>query len=105
METELGERLSGEDRCTACQDAGEECWVYSKRGSRQVSRPGGACTRCRVVARPGGCSNSKRKRKCPKDLSLADRPVYRALVPSGGPTTEIGRGDSMRPRNRRRTDN
>lgn len=63
METELGEQLHGKDRCAACQSHDEECWVYSKKGSQQVSRPGDACARCGLVARAGGCSLSKRRKR------------------------------------------
>ncbi len=95
METELGEMLVGRNRCTACQEADQECWVYSKMGSQQVSRPGDSCARCRVAARPGGCSHSKRKRKSPKDSPAPNRPVYQALGPSGGPPPGTGSGDGI----------
>ncbi|KAK5003209.1 hypothetical protein LTR28_010455, partial [Elasticomyces elasticus] len=54
METELGEELLGDRRCQACKDLGQECWVYSAEGARQVDRPGDTCARCRVAARAGG---------------------------------------------------
>ncbi len=79
--------LVGGEQCTACQASGNECWVYSKKGAQQVSRPGDTCARCRVAARSGGCSLSKRKRKDPKDPSPPP-PGPRSLAaykPSGGP--------------------
>jgi len=85
METELGERLQGDRRCTACQERDEECWVYSEKGAQQVSRPGSTCARCRVVARAGGCSLSTRRpnrRRSPP--SPGPRPLA-AYKPPGGP--------------------
>lgn len=88
METELGEQLHGKDRCTACQSHNEECWVYSEKGSQQVSRPGDACTRCRLVARTGGCSLSKRRKRQPPP-SPPTR-FYRPLGPKDGPPPGCG---------------
>lgn len=62
METELGEQRLGDARCARCKTNNQECWVYSKEGAAQVSRPGDACTRCRVIAQMGGCSLSKRRK-------------------------------------------
>jgi hypothetical protein len=61
METELGEKLVGDARCTACRQLDQECWVYSAKGRQQVSHPGSTCARCRVAGRAGGCSLSTRK--------------------------------------------
>lgn len=63
METELGEQLFGDNRCTACQFNKQECWVYSTEGAQQISRPGDSCARCRLSARAGGCSLSKRRKR------------------------------------------
>ena len=87
METELGVELVGSKRCTACQALGKECWVYSKKGTQQVSRPGDTCARYQVAARSGGCSLLKRKRKDPKDPSPPP-PGLRSLAaykPSSSP--------------------
>ena len=65
METKLGEKLEEGDRCAACQAADEECWVYSEKGAKQVKKCGSTCARCRVAARSGGCSLSKRRRRRP----------------------------------------
>ncbi|TLD34699.1 hypothetical protein E2P81_ATG04864 [Venturia nashicola] len=46
METELGEKRTDNARCTNCKKQNEECWVYSKEGSRQVKNPVRRCTRC-----------------------------------------------------------
>lgn len=73
METELGERLEEESRCSACRQGGEECWVYSTKGRQQVRRPGDTCARCRVKPRPGGCSLSRRKRKRSSPLPAGPR--------------------------------
>ncbi|RAQ52551.1 hypothetical protein AFGD_004862 [Aspergillus flavus] len=62
METELGEQRLGDARCARCKTNNQECWVYSKEGAAQVSRPGDACTRCRVISQMGGCSLSKRRK-------------------------------------------
>jgi hypothetical protein len=40
METELGQQFLGEERCSASQANGKECWVYSREGAQQVKRPG-----------------------------------------------------------------
>jgi len=48
METELGEELLGVERCAACQEQDQKCWVYSRKGAQQVSRPGSTCARCRL---------------------------------------------------------
>ena len=42
METELGERLLGDRRCTACQERDEECWVCSEKGCPAGVSTGGA---------------------------------------------------------------
>ncbi|KAE9991249.1 hypothetical protein EG327_000251 [Venturia inaequalis] len=59
METELGEELFGDARCTNCQRRNEECWVYSKEGSQQVLNPVRRCARCvqrdRDLGRGKGC--------------------------------------------------
>lgn len=78
MERELGQKLLGEERCLACQDNNEECWVYSQDGAQQVSRPGDTCARCRVTARPGGCSLSRRRRK---DKQPEPAPGLRSIAP------------------------
>lgn len=70
METELGQQLLGDKRCPACRANDQECWVYSEKGARQVSRPGDTCARCRVTARSGGCNLSKRRRR---DRSVTTR--------------------------------
>ncbi|PIG79426.1 hypothetical protein AARAC_010755 [Aspergillus arachidicola] len=62
METELGEQRLGDARRARCKTNNQECWIYSKEGAAQVSRPGDACTRCRVIAQMGGCSLSKRRK-------------------------------------------
>ncbi|KAE8380749.1 hypothetical protein BDV26DRAFT_290180 [Aspergillus bertholletiae] len=35
METELGEQLLGDARCTYCKERDVECWAYSSQGQRQ----------------------------------------------------------------------
>ncbi|KAI9640319.1 hypothetical protein NHQ30_011369 [Ciborinia camelliae] len=60
MESELGEELLAEKKCSSCRSAGFECWVYSDRGKQQISRPGSTCARCREAAHKGGCSLSTR---------------------------------------------
>lgn len=47
METELGEELTGNDRCNNCQKHDWECWVYTERGAKQILGPGVRCARCR----------------------------------------------------------
>ena len=89
METELGQQLLGDKRCSACRANGQECWVYSPKGAQQVRRPGDTCARCRVAARAGGCSLSKRRRRdrsppAPGPRSLA------AYKPFGGPPPGAG---------------
>ena len=81
METELGEQLHGEDRCLACEEGGWECWAYSRVGAQQVHKPGDTCARCRVRARPGGCSISKRAK--PKPRRVLPAPPLRPLLPKG----------------------
>jgi hypothetical protein len=88
METELGEERVGDERCTACQRLDEECWVYSRKGSQQVSRPGDTCARCRLSARAGGCSLSKRVQGR-RDPSPPPPPP-RQLQPKGGPPPGAG---------------
>lgn len=87
METELGEQLFDKQRCIACQTNDEECWIYSARGSQQVSRPGDACARCRHTARKGGCSLAKRRSSNKRRRSSPDPAarVYRLLRPGGEP--------------------
>lgn len=75
METELGQELQGKERCSACQANSQECWIYSQRGAQQISRPGDTCARCRVAARPGGCSLSKRGQKSKDRSPLAPAEV------------------------------
>ena len=60
METELGEKLEGDRIYTSCRELGQECWVYSKEGAKQVKYVGSTCACYRVVARSGSCSNSTR---------------------------------------------
>jgi hypothetical protein len=36
METELGEKLPGEALCNACQTEGQECWLSSELGAKQM---------------------------------------------------------------------
>uniref|UniRef100_A0A093Y2X9 SH3 domain-containing protein C23A1.17 n=1 Tax=Talaromyces marneffei PM1 TaxID=1077442 RepID=A0A093Y2X9_TALMA len=81
METELGEQLHGKQKCTACQTNNEECWIYSTRGSRQVSRPGDACARCRRTARKGGCNLAKRRSN--KRRRSSPDPAPRVYRPGG----------------------
>jgi len=86
METDLGEMRTGTDRCTACQEENEECWVYSEKGAKQVSRPGSTCAHCRYAARRGGCSLSTRAPN--RSLRRSPRgPGPRSIVPRGGPPT------------------
>lgn len=66
METELGQQLHGDERCTACIELSQECWVYSAEGLQQVSKAGSTCARCRAQARTGGCSLAKRKKEKPR---------------------------------------
>ena len=90
METELGERMDGDERCAACRERDQECWVYSKKGAQQVSRPGSTCARCRVVSRAGGCSLSTRR---PNRRRTPPAPGPRSLAaykPSGGPPPGAG---------------
>lgn len=89
METELGQQLLREERCSACRANGQECWVYSKKGVQQVSRPGDTCARCRVAARSGGCSLSKRKRRDRLPPLLGPRSLA-AYKPFGGPPPGAG---------------
>jgi hypothetical protein len=93
METELGERLPAGRRCSACADGGEECWVYSVMGARQVRHPGDTCARCRVAARSGGCSISTRK-QVPRKGSPAPPPL-RSLLPKGPPPPPPGASGVM----------
>lgn len=90
METELGEQFLGEERCSACQANGKECWVYSREGAQQVKRPGDTCARCRFAARSGGCSLSKRR--CRRDWSPpAPGPRFlEVYMPFGGPPPGAG---------------
>ncbi len=90
METELGEKLEGSGRCTACQQRGEECWVYSKKGAQQVSRPGSTCARCRVAARKGGCSVSTRKPSAPRSPPPPGPRSLAAYKSLGGPPPGAG---------------
>ena len=90
METELGERLAGGERCSACQSHGQECWIYSVKGRQQVKRPGDSCARCRVAARPGGCSCSKRRRR-PRS---PPPPGPRSVLPKGPGGPPPGAGSS-----------
>ena len=62
IETELGTILPEDKACDYCRDLHQECWVYTKEGARQIINHGDACARCRVTARRGGCSISKRKK-------------------------------------------
>lgn len=61
METDLGERRFGANRCQRCHEEDLECWIYSQRAILQVSNPGSACTRCRTEPRNTGCSLSRRR--------------------------------------------
>ena len=44
METVLGEELVDSKWYTTCQALNQKCWVYSKRGTQQVSKLGDTCT-------------------------------------------------------------
>ncbi|KAF2100039.1 hypothetical protein NA57DRAFT_75542 [Rhizodiscina lignyota] len=65
METELGEKLEGDERCTNCVTQGFECWRYSEAGVEQIPWPGAQCARCRHASQQGtylgGCSLTNRK--------------------------------------------
>lgn len=67
METESGERWDGLDgrgnECSRCRDLGLECWGFSSKGLKQVSKPGSACARCRVDC--SSCSRSTQSRVVP----------------------------------------
>lgn len=87
METELGQQLKGDERCSTCRARDQEYWVYSKKGAQQVSRPGDTCARCCVTAQSGGCSWSTQKRppNC-RRLPLPPGPgSIGANKPPGGP--------------------
>lgn len=61
METDLGKQLFGEDRCSACRQREQECWVYVDDAATQINYACGSCARCR--AGRGRCSKSKRVSK------------------------------------------
>ncbi|CRG92912.1 hypothetical protein PISL3812_09990 [Talaromyces islandicus] len=82
METELGVQLFGKDRCTGCQHANRECWIYSEKGRQQVKNPGSACTRCRVDPATPGCSLSNRRPA--RKRSPGPPPPPRFILPKGG---------------------
>jgi hypothetical protein len=60
METMLGQRHYGEDRCAGCINYGYECWTYTEEGHREIAYPGLSCARCRLDAQSGGCNPAKR---------------------------------------------
>jgi hypothetical protein len=60
METELGQRHDGDDRCPAYIRMGYECWTYTVEGTQQIASPGSACARCWAEHR-GNCSHSARR--------------------------------------------
>lgn len=88
LETELGEELLGEARCTACRVHGRECWVYTKDAHAYgLGKAGRSCAHCRLNPSKDGCSLSGRK-KSGKDSrrdqspSPPTRPRY--ILPKGG---------------------
>lgn len=78
METEVGEMLPKGYGCTYCLDNDLECWIYSRRGRKQVKFSSEACARCRVRPKNGGCSLSIRDNKRPP---RAATPPQRILKP------------------------
>ncbi|KAE8371856.1 hypothetical protein BDV26DRAFT_275289 [Aspergillus bertholletiae] len=95
METELGEQLLGDARCTYCKERDVECWAYSSQGQRQVSRPGSACARCRIEPYMDGCSLSRRTPNKSKYIPLPTR-HYRPLQPKdGGPPLPLELADQV----------
>src|SRR6266536_1450291 len=88
METELGEKLEGEGLCATCQAADEECWVYSKKGAKQVKKCGSTCTLCRVAGGSGSYSLSRRRRR--HTPSPPPPRGFAALRPAGSPPPGAG---------------
>jgi hypothetical protein len=46
METELGEKREGWDRCRDCRSKDFECWAYSEEGAKQLEYTTQRCARC-----------------------------------------------------------
>ena len=92
IETELGEKLEGDRIYTSCRELGQECWVYSKEGAKQVKYVGSTCARYRVAARSGGCSNSTRV-----TYRYYPLPPPSFLLPKGpgGPLPGVGRSNNI----------
>lgn len=61
METNLGEKLEGVNRCEKCIKEGWECWAYNIQGQRNLLNAGARCARCRFRYTTGGCCLPGRK--------------------------------------------
>ena len=85
IETELGEKLEGDRIYTSCQELGQEYWVYSKEGVKQVKYVGSTYARYRVVTRSGGYSNSTRVTRCLNTLP----PLPSLLLPKASGSSTI----------------
>lgn len=83
METELGEQVHGDNRCTRCVRRGYECWRYSATGGDQIDHPGFKCARCRAAGRNTECS-SESTRRPPREWQWHLRTLS---VPSAASTT------------------
>jgi hypothetical protein len=63
MESDLGQKLEGDNACSECQVEGYECWVYSpevfKEGELRYS--GFACARCRASLNSDQCDALQNK--------------------------------------------
>lgn len=55
METTAGKRLFGDRRCKRCRTDKLECWVYSKKATKQINKAGQKCARCRVRRSKAEC--------------------------------------------------
>jgi hypothetical protein len=93
METELGEKVPDEEKCTGCRASGQDCWIYSEKGRQQVRHPGSACGPCRAKgALAAGCSVSKRQQSRkrgpasppPRPRDIRPREPRRSPSPSAG---------------------
>ncbi|KAE8154845.1 hypothetical protein BDV25DRAFT_147091 [Aspergillus avenaceus] len=86
METDLGQQLHGDNRCSLCVEKGVECWVYSDIGAKQIKFPGSTCARCRLLKHRKGCSLSTRASKSKRLQGNPPMRIIRHLVPKdGGP--------------------
>ncbi|KAE9362700.1 hypothetical protein N431DRAFT_433686 [Stipitochalara longipes BDJ] len=72
METDLGQRHEGDDRCARCIENGYECWTYTLEAEQQILQPGSRCVRCRVASGSESSHCRHSKSRIHRDADIAE---------------------------------